>query len=408
MIEAAGITLREVVEAILVLFIMVTYVERTGHEEKKGVIYWSAGAAVGLSIVLAVGLSILGIDPENEVAEGILYLVAAVLIGTLTIWMVRHAGHFKEQIEAKLAQTTSSLALGAVAFTMVFREGAETVIFLQSLLLSGTSPAESFLGGMLGIVLALLFGVVFLWGGTKINLTRFFRVTAGILGVLALQMLANGLHEFFEVQLLPSNETALAIVGVLTRESAGATIVAGLLLVVALTALYDLLQAEAPSTTGLSAAEKRKVQYNFLKEKYAKVGLASMVTVVVVGLLTPTILAADLRVPNPVPVRPTQGKITIPIPENEGLHKYTYKEARFMVVVKAGTVHVAVDRCFICPPKPYGYDEETLYCTNCGAPIAVDAVGTGHSGCVPRPVDYTVEGDSVILSPQKLLAAWGP
>ncbi|HKJ68898.1 MAG TPA: Fe-S-containing protein [bacterium] len=407
MIEAAGITLRESIEAILVLFIMAAYLDRTDESPKKKFVYTGAMIAVGLSVLLAIVLSSLGINPENEVAEGILFFIAGILVASLTIWMMRHARHFKGEIEQKLSRSTSGLALATVAFVMVFREGAETVIFLQSLLLSGSTPVENFAGGLLGITLALLFGFVFLRGTARINLKRFFNVTAVILGVLVFHLIANGFHEFFETELLPSTEGILTVVGFLSKASTSASIIAIMLLALVTTVLYDLLTSPRPEYESLKPAERRKAQYDFMKEKYTKVSLASVVTIAMVTLLTPTIIASDVAVPPPATVEAHLGTISIAKPHVEGLHRYQYQGKRIMVAVDdAGDPHVALDYCYICPPTGYGYDGETLICLNCGAPIEIGTVGN-PGGCNPRVIDYTETADSIKVAVDEVNTAWG-
>jgi len=405
MVEAAGITLRESIEAILVIFIMAAYLERTAQVYKKKFVYAGALVAVGLSIGLAVVLASLGIAPENELIEGIMFFAAGILVASLTIWMLRHGRRFKGEIEGQMARSTSGLALAAIAFVMVFREGAETVIFLQSLLLSGTTPVENFTGGLLGIGLALLFGLVFLRGTARINLTRFFKVTALILGMLVVELIAHGFHEFFETGLLPSTEGILAVVGFLSKDSTAASIIALMLLALALTVLYDLLKTPQPSYDSLKPAERRKAQYNFLKEKYSKLGLASIVTVAMVTLLAPTITASDVAVPPPVSVEAHDGVIAFPLPRANGLHKFQYDDKRIIVLVKDGQPHIALDYCYICPPTGYGYDGNTLICLNCSAPIEPGTVGN-PGGCNPRIVDYTLRRDSVRVTVKALETAW--
>lgn len=181
MIQAASITLRESIEAILVIFIMTAYLERTNNSKRVKYVYWGALVAVGLSIIFAFILSSFGIDPENELMEEIMFWTAGILVATLIIWMNRHAKHFKTEIEGKISKSSGGFALAFIAFVLVFREGAETVIFLQGLLLTGTSPVQNFLGGIIGIALAILFGAVFLRGPARINLSRFFKITTAIL-----------------------------------------------------------------------------------------------------------------------------------------------------------------------------------------------------------------------------------
>jgi len=406
MIEAAGITLRESIEAILVLFIMVAYLQRTGEIAKKKFVYSGALVAVALSVVMAFVLSSMGINPENEFVEGILFFVAGILVASLTIWMIRHAAHFKDEIEEKLSRNTSAFALASIAFVMVFREGAETVIFMQSLLLSGSTPLENFSGGVLGIGLALVFGAVFLRGTTKINLGRFFKVTGVILGVLVVELIANGFHEFFEVGLIPSTEGIMSVVGFLAKDSTGAGIIALLLLTLVLTVTYDLLKTPEPSYDDLNRAEKRKIRYNFLKEKYTKVGLASLVTLATVVLLTPTITASDVKVPEPQPVEARNGTISIAVPPDDGFYRYQYEDMRLMVAVENSQPHMALDYCYICPPTGYGFDGSTLVCLNCAAPIEIGTIGN-PGGCNPRVIEYTESNDSLNVEVADLLTAWG-
>jgi len=406
MIEAAGITLRESIEAILVIFIMVAYLKKTSAAHKKKYVYSGALMAVGASIALALILSGIGINPENEFVEGILFFTAGILVAGLTLWMMRHARHFKSEIENQLGKASSTLALFGIAFIMVFREGAETVIFLQSLLLRGTSPAESFLGGVLGIGLAVLFGGVFLRGTAKINLRRFFRVTAAILIVLAIELVANGFHEFFELRVLPSTESLMTVVGFLAKDSTGASIIALMLLAIAGTVLYDLIQASGPQVTNLSPAERRKAKYDFLKEKYMKVGLASVITALMVTLLTPAIIASDVAVPTPVSIQAEHEVLTIPVTRQDGLHRYAFDDKRVMVAVQDSQPHVALDYCYICPPSGYGYDGERLVCLNCAAPIEISTVGN-PGGCNPRVLEYEIGDDSVHVSVEAVEIAWG-
>lgn len=405
MIEAAGITLREAIEAILVIIIMATYVERTGESFKKKYIYRGAGIAVIVSVMLAVALSSIGINPENEIVEGILFFIAAVLVAGLVIWMWRHARHIKKEIESKMARASSGIALGFIAFLMVIREGVETVIFLQSLLLAGSSPVENFLGGLFGVTLAVIFGTVFMKGSSKINLSLFFKVTSVILAILVVKLLANGFHEFFEVGLLPVSPEVMLVVGTLAKSSTGALIIALMLAFLILMIIYDVFTTPRPDLSALKPAERRKQRYEFAKERYSKISLGAAMMILVLVVLTPTILASGIHIPEPVAVQTRDGKIEIPVPQTDGLYKYTYGEVRFLMAVKNGQPHVALDGCYICPPKGYGFNGEVLICINCDAPIEIGTVGS-PGGCNPYVVDYEYHGGMVVLKAKTLLQTW--
>src|SRR3989338_4011350 len=97
---------------------------------------------------------------------------------------------------------------------MVLREGIETVLFLFALSATvGANPMYNALGGGVGLLLAFLFGSLLVKGSVRLNLKKFFTATGVVLALLVLKLVANGLHEFFEVGLLPSSETVLEIVG---------------------------------------------------------------------------------------------------------------------------------------------------------------------------------------------------
>lgn len=116
MIKAAGITLREAIEAILVIFIMAAYLEKTGQAGKKRLVYAGAITAVALSVALAIVFTLIGVDLENELLEGVMFFLAAILVANLVVWMWRKARFIRQEIELRLEKATSSLALASVAF----------------------------------------------------------------------------------------------------------------------------------------------------------------------------------------------------------------------------------------------------------------------------------------------------
>lgn len=406
MIEAASITLRESIEAILVIFIMTAYLDRTNDKGRKKYVYRGALVAITLSIVFAFILSTFGIDPENEVMEGSMYWVAAILVSTLVIWMTRHAKHFKNEIEGKMSKAGGGMGLAVIAFAMVFREGAETVIFLQSLLVAGTTPLQNFLGGLVGLALAILFGAVFLRGTARINLSRFFKITTAILLVLAFDLFMGGMHEFFEAKIFPSTRNVLAVVGFFKRDSTNAVIIALMLLALILTVLYDMLKAPQPDLSALKPAARRKARYNFMKEKYTKAGLASVITVLAVLLLTPAISGSGISVPDPIKVTAHDNLIKVAVPPKDGFYRYDYNGARFLMVVKDHVPHVALDACYICPKVGYGFDGKEVVCLNCNSPVLIESVGRPGASCNPKVIKDKIEKDTVTVYADALLDTW--
>ncbi len=405
MAEAAAVTLREAIEAILVVFIMLVYLEKTGEIGKKKFVYFGAITALILSVVFAFVFRFVGVNPENELLEGTLFFLSALLVASLVVWMWRHARFIKQEIEMRMGKATSNFALASIAFVMVFREGVETVIFLQSLVLAGSNPVQNFLGGLLGIILAVVFGAVFLRGTARINLARFFKVTCVILAVLVLKLMAGGFHEFFEVGLLPSTEGVLEVVGFLTRNSTGAAMIAFMLGAMILLVIYDVARARVPDLASLKGAQRRKARYQLLREKYSKIALAFSLMVVIGMILVPTITAAHVTILQPTEVTAENGILRVRVPEGDGIHKFQFEQARFLLAVKDGKPRVALDGCYICPAKGYGAQQGTLVCLNCAAPIEVETLGIS-GGCNPRVLDFLSQDGFVIIEASQLREAW--
>lgn len=192
------ITLREGMEAALVLGIILAYLRRTGRTALNRYVYWGLGLAILVSLAVGVFLQIIGFDPENEYLEGALFAVGGIFVATMVLWMWRSARNIGRHMEARMEnivtepKTSLGAGLGLLAFTffMVAREGVETVLFLAAATL-GQAGILDLLGGILGIALATLFAILFIRGSLRINLGRFFTVTTIVLLLLAAKLLAG-------------------------------------------------------------------------------------------------------------------------------------------------------------------------------------------------------------------------
>ena len=99
---------------------------------------------------------------------------------------------------------------------MVLREGVETVLILGAVSLNSTELL-SFLGTLSGVIVAIVFGVMFVKGSVRVNLQKFFRVTTVILFFVAAQLIISGLHELSENGVLPSSREEMALIGPIVR-----------------------------------------------------------------------------------------------------------------------------------------------------------------------------------------------
>jgi high-affinity iron transporter len=208
MFEAFVITLREGIEAFLIIAISLAYLRKTGRRELIPAIHWGIGA----SILLSIGAGVLLARARNQALwEGILAIVAALLVASLTVHMWRAGRHMKKEIEGKLA--ASSGKTGAAAFWGVFfftllmitREGMETAMLMNALLFQ-VKALNIIAGAVAGILIAAF--IAFLWSryGHRVNLARFFQVTAVFLLVFVVQLLIYGFHELAEAHVLPNSE----------------------------------------------------------------------------------------------------------------------------------------------------------------------------------------------------------
>jgi high-affinity iron transporter len=208
MLQAFVITLREGLEAFLIVAISLAYLRKSGREQLVSAVRWG----IALSIVLSVAAAILFQRASNQALwEGILALAAAVLVASLIVHMWRHARRLKRDIETHLE--ASALQTGAKAFVGVFlftllmitREGMETAMLMGTLLFQ-IRAVDIIAGAVAGTLCAAL--VACLWSryGHRVNLALFFQVTAVFLAVFVVQLFIYGFHELTEANIFPYSE----------------------------------------------------------------------------------------------------------------------------------------------------------------------------------------------------------
>jgi high-affinity iron transporter len=208
MLQAFVITLREGLEAFLIVAISLAYLRKTGRQVLIPAIHWGIGA----SILLSIGAGLLLAKARNQALwEGILGIAAAFLVASLTVHMWRAGRHMKKDIEGKLQASSERIGTaafwGVFSFTllMITREGMETAMLMNALLFQ--VKALSIVGGALAGTLIAAF-VAFLWSryGHRVNLARFFQVTAIFLLIFVIQLFIYGFHELAEANVLPNSE----------------------------------------------------------------------------------------------------------------------------------------------------------------------------------------------------------
>jgi high-affinity iron transporter len=200
--QAFVITLREGLEAFLVVAISLAYLRKRGRGELTKAVHWGIVAALAVS---ALGGYLLYNAANQEWLEGPLALVAAVSVTTLTVHMWRAGRRMKGEIEGHLRSSAERAGIGALIgvflFTllMVGREGMETALLLMQL----RNTLYLVVGAAAGVVAAA--GVAWIWSryGHRVNLGLFFQVTAIFLFVFVVQLFIQGIHETSEQGFLP-------------------------------------------------------------------------------------------------------------------------------------------------------------------------------------------------------------
>ena len=301
MFEALVITLREGVEAALVLAIADAMLRRRGQLHLRGALYAGATAAI-LASMIAAWLAT-RIPYDEELAEGIAMLVGAVLVLTLVAWMWAGAAKIKGEIERGIERATSrggvgdAIGLFIFAFAMVFREGAETAIFLSAASFN-SAGLDMWLGAGVGLVLAAVFGVMFVRGALRIPLAPFFSLTSAVLLLIAVQLVVGGLHELSEAGVLPASRSEMAIIGPFVKNEL-------LLFVLTIGLAWGWLifrRTTAPATAAGTGPEARLERAARSRENTQRAVLG-LVGLAVIALLTTAFIQTS-RVPERPPATP--------------------------------------------------------------------------------------------------------
>jgi len=205
MAQAFVITLREGLEAFLIVAISLAYLRKTGRTNLTAAVHW--GIAIALAISVGAGYLLFN-AANQEFLEGPLALVAAASVTWMVVHMWRAGRRMKGDIEGRLQ--SSSLRGGATAFLgvllftvlMISREGMETALLLMQL----RETLDLAIGAAAGAVGAA--GFAWLWSryGHRINLSLFFQVTAIFLFVFVVQLVVRGVHEMSEQGMLPYSQ----------------------------------------------------------------------------------------------------------------------------------------------------------------------------------------------------------
>jgi high-affinity iron transporter len=233
-IPAFLITLREGLEAALIVGIVAAYLVRVGRQDALPKVWIGVISAVALSLVAGIAvLTTIGRLPlvVQETIEGIAAILAVAVLTWMLFWMRRQGRAMKGDLEhgVDLALANGSvLALAGLAFISVAREGLETVLFMGAVVSASQVGPGPAIGAIAGLGLAVAIGWAFFVAGIRIDLRRFFSVTGVLLIFVAAGLCAFAVAELGEAGLIANTGTVFDAAAVLPETSPLGTVLAGL------------------------------------------------------------------------------------------------------------------------------------------------------------------------------------
>jgi high-affinity iron transporter len=203
------IGLREGLEAALVVSILVAFLVKADRRERLPHVWLGVLAAVVLSVGFGALLTYVAQDllapAQRELFEAVTSTAAVVFVTWMIFWMRRTARRLSGELRARLADALSmgAVAVVAMAFLAVAREGMETALLFYAAARGATTSAGPLLGISLGVATSVVLGWLLYASAVRINLTRFFTWTGLLLILVAAGIFKYGVHDFQEAGVLP-------------------------------------------------------------------------------------------------------------------------------------------------------------------------------------------------------------
>lgn len=208
MIAAALLSFREGLEAAIIVGIVMAYLGKTGEVQRKAELWAGIIAAVIISLLFALLLSVMGAELEGQaeqIFEGVTMLLAAGILTWMIFWMQNKGAAVKVALETGIREATAGQhrwGLFLLAFVAVVREGIELALFLVAALFV-SSALQTVAGAVIGLAAAVAVGLLVFVGAQRLDLRRFFAVTSVLLIFVAAGMVGSGAYELNEAGILP-------------------------------------------------------------------------------------------------------------------------------------------------------------------------------------------------------------
>lgn len=211
-VQSAIILLREGLEALLVLAALAAYLDKAEARDRLPALYAGAGIAVVASVVAAWAFATFNNGAHSDILEAVVILAASALMLYVSGWLMLRQdprawqGYLKVKADAALAQRTR-MAVGALAFLAVFREGAETVLFVYALATTAGGFSFELIAGLVAaaVGLVVLFFVINVVA-QRLPLRPLFIVTSAFLFLMAIKFIGEAIQELQEQQYVTYTE----------------------------------------------------------------------------------------------------------------------------------------------------------------------------------------------------------
>jgi len=220
--QAFLILIREGLEALLVVAAVIAYLVKSGNKRFARWIYLGVVAGLAGSGLVAVLFTFLfgGSGPIQEISEGVCALIATLMLLWTSNWMLNKSSveawnnYIRDKTEAAVAGAQSKvesgqgLGLGMIAslamlsFLAVFREGAETVIFYESIYSMSQDAHGMWVGGLAAAAVLIVIFLILRFTSVKIPIGPFFLVTSIVMAALVVIFAGGGIHALIEGDLI--------------------------------------------------------------------------------------------------------------------------------------------------------------------------------------------------------------
>ena len=212
-IYSLTIILREGFEALLIVTAIIAYLVKSGNGHRLNIVYSSLFTAIGLSFVTAFVMNIIfgSAAAENrEILEGSVMLVASALLLYVSYWLLSNASaqkwtnYIKQQVKESL-DDNSVKALWFTVFLAVYREGAETVLFYQALIVDASTPTDYMAlssGFAVGLLALIILYFIMKFTAIKLPIKPFFIFTGIFIYIMAFMFIGRAVMEFVEGKII--------------------------------------------------------------------------------------------------------------------------------------------------------------------------------------------------------------